>query len=65
MDIQLKDINQTVELIGTIKSRQQSLLTAVVNGTLNVIATPGQAVTKGALIAEIENNDIKNNFFQI
>jgi membrane fusion protein, multidrug efflux system len=61
-EVQLKNIKQTVELIGTIKSRQQSLLTAKVKGILNIITKPGQAIKKGELIAEIENNDIKNNF---
>ena len=61
-EVYLKDIKQTAELIGTIKSKQKAILTAKVKGVLNIIAKHGQAVSKGALIAEIENNDVKNNF---
>lgn len=61
-EVSLKSIKQTTELIGIIKSERQSLLTAKIKGTLHVIKKPGQEVEKGSLIAEIENNEIENNF---
>ncbi len=55
-------IKQTANFIGTIRSRQQTALTAKTNGILTIISKPGQLVKKGDLIAKIENEDIERSY---
>ena len=60
--VKKSDIKEIVNFIGTIRSRQQTGLRAKTNGILTIIAKPGQLVTKGDLIAKIQNQDIENNY---
>jgi len=55
-------IKQMANFIGTIRSRQQTALTAKTNGILTIISKPGQLVKKGDLIAKIENEDIERSY---
>ena len=55
-------IRQMANFIGTIRSRQQTALTAKTNGILTIIPAPGQMVKKGDLIAKIENEDIERSY---
>ncbi len=55
-------IKEMANFIGTIRSRQQTALKAKANGTLKIIAKPGELVKKGDLIAQIDNEDIERNY---
>ncbi len=59
---QLKDIEQTADFIGTIKSEQATMLIAKSGGILNRIANAGQHVKKGQIIAKIESKNIDRNY---
>ena len=49
-----KNITQSVRLIGTIKAKKSTELTAKVTGTLDYIAHVGQKISKGDLIAKLK-----------
>ena len=51
----LQDIQQKVEFIGTVRSKQQANLMAKARGVLDWVVSPIQEVKKGELIAKIEN----------
>gem|GEM_PF-6964907 len=55
-------IKEMANFIGTIRSRQQTALTAKTNGILAITSTPGQLIKKGELIAKIDNEEIERNF---
>lgn len=59
--VQLKDIQQTAQFIGTIKSQKATVLVAKHKGILDRMVESGQKVRKGDLIAKIVNEDIENN----
>lgn len=59
---QLKNIQQTAEFIGTIKSEQATVLIAKSGGILDRFVSSGQWVKKGDLIAKIENQDLERNY---
>ena len=58
----LKDISKTTRLIGTIKAKNSSILTAQDAGVLNIIAQAGTTLNKNDSIAKIENNEIEKNY---
>ena len=60
--VKSETIKETANFIGTIRSRQQTALTAKTNGILTIIAKPGQLIKKGDLIAKIDNQDIERNY---
>ncbi len=60
--VALKDISQTTRLIGTIKAKHSSLLTAQDTGIFNIVAQAGAKLNKNDLIAKIENNEIEKNY---
>ena len=55
------NINQTVELIGTIQANKKTILTSKSKGILEVFIQSGQPVKKGELLAKIKNNEIEQN----
>lgn len=60
--VKYDNIKQTVDFIGTIRSKQQTLLTAKSQGILVTYSKPGQFHKKGDLIAEIDNKNIEKNY---
>lgn len=60
--LELKNITQQIEFIGTIKSRKQTTLKGRAYGILNIRLKVGQRAKKGELIAQIENNNIERNY---
>ncbi len=60
--VQLKNISQTSQFIGTVRSQQETSLVAKTGGILDVLASSGQRVKKGELIAKIINTDIEQNY---
>ena len=60
-EIKLKNIQQTIRLIGTIHPKHATILIAKGSGTLDALATSGQKIKKGALIAKIDNPDLEKN----
>lgn len=59
----LKNIKQTTNIIGTVKAKYYSMLTAQDNGILNMIAQPGSKMKKGELIAVINNSEVEQNYY--
>jgi membrane fusion protein (multidrug efflux system) len=59
---QRKNIQQTADFIGTIKSEQATMLIAKSGGILNRIVNAAQHVKKGDVIAKIENNNVDHNY---
>jgi membrane fusion protein (multidrug efflux system) len=60
--VQTGAIQQQADFIGFIKAEHQTTLNAKVQGTLRIVATPGEPLKKGAPIAKIENHDVENNY---
>lgn len=60
--ITLKDISQSVQLIGTIRSKNSSLLTAQSEGTFKIIALAGKKLLKGEIIAKIDNQEVEQSY---
>lgn len=60
-EITLKNIQQTARLIGTIHPKHATVLIAKGNGMLDSLVATGQYVTKGSLIAKIDNPDLEKN----
>ena len=60
--LQLRNIKQTVDFIGVIKSGRQTHLKTKANGALSILSRSGEEVKKGELLAKIENNDIEHNY---
>jgi membrane fusion protein (multidrug efflux system) len=56
----LSDITQTARLIGTIKAKRSTVLAAKSTGTLDYLVQAGQKVSKGSLIARLENSELEN-----
>lgn len=61
-EVQVKDIQQTVQFIGTIRSEQATTLVAKTKGILDRFVNSGQHVKKNELIAKIDNKDIERNY---
>jgi membrane fusion protein (multidrug efflux system) len=57
-----QDIHQTVHLIGTVKAKHTSQLTAKTEGIVSISVVAGQKVKKGDVIAHIENEQINNTY---
>ncbi|KTC86625.1 efflux RND transporter periplasmic adaptor subunit [Legionella brunensis] len=55
------DIQQTTELIGTIRPKHATVLIAKANGMLDSLVATGQKIQKGMLIAKIDNPDMEKN----
>lgn len=60
--VQLKNIQQTAQFIGTIKSQKATTLVAKSKGILDRLVNSGQMVKKGDLIAKVVNEDIEHNY---
>lgn len=58
----LGDITQTICLIGTVKAKRSTVLTARSSGTLDYLVHAGQKVPKGSLIARLENSELENAY---
>lgn len=57
-----QNIEQTVRLIGTIRAKYSTMLTAKVTGVLEILKQSGETVTKDTLIAHIRNPDIEKRY---
>lgn len=55
-------IQETADVIGTIRSSKQTLLTAKSKGILLTSARSGEPIKKGALLANIDNQDVEQNY---
>lgn len=60
--LSLKDISQTVQLIGTIKAKNATILTAQSEGAFESIAPAGKKLSKNEIIAKIDNQEIERNY---
>ena len=56
--VQQQDLRETINLIGTLQPKQNTQLFAKANGVLTLLVTPGQQVTKGTLLAKIDNPNL-------
>ncbi len=54
-------IYQSVRLIGTVKAKKSSILVAKISGTITSIVPSGTKVSKGQVIAQLENTHLKNS----
>ncbi len=61
-EVGIKDIQQTIRLIGTIKPKNSTVLIAKTAGILDSLLPAGQVVKKGTLIAKIDNNEIERSY---
>lgn len=61
-NVSLKNITQTIRLIGTVQAKRSATLTAKTVGTLDHIAYAGQKILKGDLIAKLENADLEETY---
>lgn len=52
----------TTRLIGSIKAKNETILTAKTDGAVDFFVHPGDSVKKGTVIAEIEAADLKKSF---
>ncbi len=59
--IKLESIQQTIRLLGTLHPKHTSTLIAKGSGTLDALINTGQKITKGTLIAKIDNLDVEKN----
>lgn len=60
--VSTKDIGQTARFIGTLRPKRSTTLIAKTNGTLESLLHAGQKVSKGTLIAKIDNKDIEKRY---
>ncbi|MCE3044488.1 efflux RND transporter periplasmic adaptor subunit [Legionella sp. 16cNR16C] len=51
------DIQETIHLLGTIRPKHVAVLTAKGSGILDIMANPGETISKNGLIAKIDNPD--------
>jgi len=58
----LKNLIQTTKLIGTVRSRQASMLSAKAAGIITLLARSGTEVKQHTIIAKITNSDIEKNY---
>ncbi len=56
-----RPFHQSIRLIGTIHPKHVTVLIAKGSGMLDALAPSGQKVTRGTLIAKIDNSDINKN----
>ncbi|VEG91998.1 efflux RND transporter periplasmic adaptor subunit [Legionella spiritensis] len=54
-------LQQTIRLLGTIHPKHATILMAKGNGMLDTLVPTGQKISKGTLIAKIDNPDIEKN----
>ncbi|HDV6633935.1 TPA: multidrug efflux RND transporter periplasmic adaptor subunit LpeA [Legionella pneumophila] len=59
--IKRHNLQQTIHLLGTIHPKHATILIAKESGMLDTLIPTGQKVTKGALIAKINNPDLEKN----
>ncbi|QBR83050.1 efflux RND transporter periplasmic adaptor subunit [Legionella israelensis] len=59
--VKQQDLQQTVNLLGTIKPKHVTTLLAKGNGMLDTLIPTGQKVKKGTLIAEMKNPELENS----
>src|SRR3954470_20852867 len=55
-------ITQTVRLIGTVQAKRSTILIAKTIGTLDHVAFAGQKISKGGVIAKLENADLDETY---
>lgn len=60
-EISQKNIQQTADLIGTIRPKHATVLVAKADGMLDSLIPTGQKIHKGMLIAKIDNPDMEKN----
>ncbi len=60
--VERQTIRETAEVIGTIRSHKQTILTAKANGIITLNARSGQRVKKGELLAYIDDGDLERNY---
>jgi membrane fusion protein (multidrug efflux system) len=60
--VKLKNITQTIRLIGSVKARSSTTLTAQDAGILNIIIPSGAKVSKNTLIAKIYSNEVEKRY---
>lgn len=60
--VQLKNFQQTIRLIGVIKPKRLTLLSAKLSGTVDLIATSGEKIQKGTLVAKIDHPDVEKTY---
>lgn len=56
-----QDLAQTIRLLGTIHPKHNTVLVAKGSGTLKILIPTGQQVSKGTLIAKIDNPELEKN----
>ena len=59
--VKRQDIQQTVRLLGVIHPKHTTVLVSKGTGMLDAIVPTGQRITKGTLIAKIDNPDVEKN----
>jgi membrane fusion protein (multidrug efflux system) len=59
--VQKGDIQENVTLLGSIRAKKKVLFTANSAGILDYVAQTGDTVTKGTLIAKLENGDLEKS----
>jgi membrane fusion protein (multidrug efflux system) len=60
--VTLQDLSQTVRLLGTIHPRHTAVFVTKTSGTLAIFFRAGQKVSKGTLIAQVENPDLTQRY---
>jgi membrane fusion protein (multidrug efflux system) len=60
--IVFKNITQSVHLIGTVQAKRSTILIAKATGTLDYIAYAGKKISKGEVIAKLENIDLERTY---
>lgn len=59
--VKKEDIYQTIRLIGTIKAKKSATLIAKISGTIATILPSGTKVSKGTIIAKLENTHLEKS----
>ena len=59
--VQKGDIQESITLLGTIRAKKKVLFTAKSSGILDYVAETGDSVSKGTLIAQLENGDLEKS----
>ena len=59
--VQKGDIQESITLLGTVRAKKKVLFTAKSSGILDYVAQTGDTVSKGTLIAKLENADLEKS----
>jgi membrane fusion protein (multidrug efflux system) len=59
--VQKGDIQESITLLGTIRTKKKVLFTAKSSGILDYVAQTGDTISKGILIAQLENSDLEKS----